>query len=273
VPAADVILAVGTRFARTMGSRWRLEPEQRLIRVDADPDELTLDVDPEVAIRDDARHALSVLGEAVAGRDGTRWRDLERVRQESLAPARALQPQAAFGDALRAALPDDTVLIAGMTQVGYWCRAAFPVRRPRTLLTSGYQGTLGYEYPTGLGAQVGRPDTRVVVVVGDGGFLFNVQELATAVLHRIPVICVVFDDGAYGNVRRIQQQRFGRLLASELHNPDFVLLAESFGMTALRADGPEALGGALRRALDVDGPVLVEVPVGEMDDPWPMLAG
>ncbi|MBO0689842.1 MAG: thiamine pyrophosphate-binding protein [Candidatus Dormibacteraeota bacterium] len=274
VPAADVILAVGTRFARrAMGARWRLEPEQRLIRIDADPHELTLDVEPAVAVRADAQPALSVLAETVAGRDGAGWRELERLREEALAPALALRPQAAFGAAIRAALPDETVVIAGMTQVGYWSRAALPARLPRTVLTSGYQGTLGYEYPTGLGSQVGRPDTRVVVLVGDGGFLFNVQELATAVLHGIPAICVVFDDGAYGNVRRIQQQRFGRLLGSELHNPDFVRLGESFGVTAMRAEGPEALGSCLRRALDVDGPVLIEVPVGEMDDPWPMLAG
>ena len=122
-----------------------------------------------------------------------------------------------------------------------------------------------------MGAQVGRPDRRVVVVVGDGGFLFNVQELATAVQHRIPVTVVLFNDNAYGNVLRMQRQRFGRTIASELRNPDFPRLAEAFGIRGLRAEDPDALSAAVRHALDGDGPTLIEVPVGEMPDPWPVL--
>ena len=166
---------------------------------------------------------------------------------------------------------DDAVVVNGMPQVGYWGRLAFPVYEPRTFLTAGYQGTLGFELPTGLGAQVALPGGRVVVLVGDGGFLYSVGELATAVQHRIPAIVVLFNDGAYGNVRRLQRQRYGRLIASELHNPDFPRLADSFGVHALRAQGPDGLAGALTTALDLDGPVLIEVPVGEMADPWRLL--
>jgi acetolactate synthase-1/2/3 large subunit len=271
VEGADAILAVGTRFAGPGGWRWRLRPEQRLLRIDADPEELVRDIVPHVAVEADARPALGLLADLLPPRAPTAWRGLDQLRERATAQVASLEPQASFGLALRGALPDDAILVHGMTQVGYWCRAGYPVYEPRTLLGSGYQGTLGFELPTGLGAQVARPDRRVVVTVGDGGFLFNVQELATAVQHRIPVTIVVFNDNAYGNVRRLQQQRFGRRIASDLHNPDFVRLAESFGLRGVRAQGPDAMAAAVREALDDDGPTLIEVPVGEMSDPWPVL--
>ncbi len=271
VEGADVILAVGTRFATPGGSRWSLAPAQRLLRIDADAEELVRDVQPAVPVEADARPALGLLADLLPPRGPTAWRGLDELREQARAEVAALQPQAAFGMAIRDALPDDAILVNGMTQVGYWCRLGFPVQAPRTFLTAGYQGTLGFELPTGMGAQVAMPDRRVVVVAGDGGFMFNVQELATAVQHRIPVTAVVFNDNAYGNVRRMQQQRFGRVIASDLRNPDFVRLAESFGMRGRRADGPDGLGAALREALDAEGPTLIEVPVGEMPDPWQML--
>jgi len=271
VKAADVILAVATRFATGGGSRWRLRPDQRLLRVDADPEELVRDVQPAVAVEADAKAALGLLADLLPGRTATAWRGLDELRRRCSEELANLEPQASFGAAIRQALPDDAILIDGMTQVGYWCRAGFPVYEPRTFLTAGYQGTLGFELPTGLGAQVARPDRRVVVIAGDGGFLFNVQELATAVQHGIAVITVIFNDNGFGNVRRTQRQRFGRLIASDLHNPDFLQLAEAFGVAGRRAHGPEGLGRALVEALDEGGPSLIEVPVGEMEDPWPLL--
>ncbi|HKF78346.1 MAG TPA: thiamine pyrophosphate-dependent enzyme [Candidatus Dormibacteraeota bacterium] len=268
---ADVVLAVGTRFATGSGGRWRLGPSQRLLRIDADPEELVRDGEPAVAVAADARRALSLLADLVPPRRPTAWRGLDELREGMRAEVAALEPQASLGSAIRRALPDDVVVVDGMTQVGYWARIGFPVYEPRTFLTPGYQGTLGFELPTGMGAQVARPDRRVVVIAGDGGFMYNVQELATAVQHRIPVITVVFNDNAYGNVRRMQRQRFGRLIASDLENPDFVRLADSFGVRGIRAEGAEGLEAALRRALDADGPALIEVPVGEMPDPWQIL--
>lgn len=268
---ADVILAVGTRFAAHSGEPWRLTPEQRLLRIDADPEELARDQRPAVAVQADARQALDHLADLLPPRPPTGWQGLEALREQAQAEAAGLEPQAGFGAAIRRALPDDAIVVSGITQLGYWAWIGFPVYEPRTFLTSGYQGTLGFELPTGLGAQVARPDRRVVVMVGDGGFLFNVQELATAVQHRIPVTTVVFNDNAYGNVRRIQRQRFGRLIASDLHNPDFMQLAAAFGLRGVRAGSPDALGAALRQSLDADGPTLIEVPVGEMADPWPLL--
>ena len=273
--AADVILAVGTRFAGAEEGRRSYRDDQRLVRIDVAAEELRRGVEPTVAVETDARVALNVLVRALDPvARATGWRELAPLKDEVLQVAERIQPLAAYGAAVRSALPAETIVVAGMTQVGYWCRYGFPVHLPRTYLTSGYQGTLGFEYPTGLGAQVGRPDARTVVLVGDGGFLFNVQELATAVQHRIPAIAVVFNDGAYGNVKRIQEERFeGRVIGSELQNPDLMQLAAAFGLRGIRARSPEALERGLREALDEDGPVLVEVPMPAVPDPWSFTRG
>jgi acetolactate synthase-1/2/3 large subunit len=178
----------------------------------------------------------------------------------------------AFLAAIRAALPPDGIYVEEVTQVGFASRLAFPVHTPRTYLSPGYQDCLGWGYGTALGAQAASPGRRVVLATGDGGFMFQAAELATAMRHKIPLVVVVFDDGAFGNVRRIQAQQYGnRLIASDLTNPDFVRFAESFGMAAFRATSPDALEDALRKAFALDAPVVVHVPVGEMPSPWDMI--
>ena len=155
-----------------------------------------------------------------------------------------------------------------MTQIGYYCRAFYPVYEPRTFLTSSYAGNLGYAYPVALGAKVAQPDKAVVAVSGDGGFLFNSQELATAVQYGINAVVIVFNDNAYGNVLRDQVNRFeGRVYGAALHNPDFVKLAEAYGARGVRVQ-PEKLGPALQEALSIDAPTLIEVPVQAMPTPF-----
>jgi acetolactate synthase-1/2/3 large subunit len=179
----------------------------------------------------------------------------------------SFEPQASLAAAIRAELPEDGILVNGMTQVGHWCVNGFPVYQPHTFLTYGYQGTLGYELGTALGAKVARPDRKVVCLAGDGGFMYQVQELATAVQHGIAVVAVVFNDNAYGNVKRIQQTRFGgRTIASDLVNPDLVQLARAFGAAGLRAEGAGELRTALRTALEADGPVVIDCPLGEVPE-------
>ena len=184
-----------------------------------------------------------------------------------------LKPQLDFVDAIRAELPEDGIFVDEVTQIGFAARLALPVYKPRTFISPGYQDNLGWGYATSLGVQDARRDVPVLSISGDGGFMFTANEMATAVRHRIPLTAVVFADGAFGNVRRIQQERFGnRLIASDLANPDFVRFAESFGATAERARGPQELRAALRRAFARrDGPSLIEVPVGPFPSPWPYL--
>ena len=118
---------------------------------------------------------------------------------------------------------------------------AFPVYHPRTYIHSGYQGTLGFSFATALGAKVGRPDLPVVSVSGDGGFMYNVQELSTAVNHGIDIVAVVFADGAYGNVRRMQKEDYGnRLIGVDLHNPNFPKMAESLAPPGCARQAPTA---------------------------------
>ena len=147
----------------------------------------------------------------------------------------------------------------------------FPVNKPRTFLSPGYQDNLGWGFATALGAQHARRDVPVLSISGDGGFLFTANELATAMRHRIPLTTIVFADGAFGNVRRIQEEHYGnRVIASDLANPDFVRYrARASAPTAERARNPQELRAALKRAFKRrDGPTLIEVPVGPMPSPW-----
>jgi acetolactate synthase I/II/III large subunit len=166
-------------------------------------------------------------------------------------------------------LPDNGVVIDELTQVGYAARNVYQARAARTYISSGYQGTLGWGVATALGAKHALGDVPVIAISGDGGFMFNVQELATAVRHRIPLVVVVFNDGAYGNVRNMQRDLHGnRLIGSDLANPDFLRLAESFGIGGYRVSDPEALRQALENALGKNEPALIEVPCGDMPSPW-----
>jgi acetolactate synthase-1/2/3 large subunit len=183
--------------------------------------------------------------------------------------AAALGPQAGFLRAIRDVLPDDGVLIDELTQVGYSARTVYEARKPRTFISSGYQGTLGWGVATALGAKHALGVAPVVAISGDGGFMFNVQELSTAVRHRIPIVVIIFNDGAYGNVRNMQKNLHGnRVIGTDLANPDFVRLAESFGIAGYRARDPEGLRQTLEKSLASNEPALIDVPVGEMPSPW-----
>ncbi|MCC7368689.1 MAG: thiamine pyrophosphate-binding protein [Chloroflexi bacterium] len=266
---ADAVLAVGTRLVGLRNRTIAPRPGVPLIRIDADGTQMYRSTPPTVGIVADAQPALASLIELVQADNPARpdrGAELAALKRQMAEDIGTLEPQALYGRVLREELPDDTVFVTESTQVGYWMTfGGLPIEQPRTFLGSGYQGTLGNGFPTALGAQVGNPDRRVVSINGDGGFMFNVQELATAVQHNIPVIAVVFDDGAYGNVRRIQEYQFGgRTIASELKNPSFAALGEVFGVQGLRAVGPDELRAAIRQALAHNGPSLIEVPVGKM---------
>ncbi|MDR7483574.1 MAG: thiamine pyrophosphate-binding protein [Armatimonadota bacterium] len=267
---ADVVLAVGTRLLRPL-TQWGVDDGLTLIRIDIDPLEISRIHPPAVGIVADARQALAALSQALAAHSpvrASREAALRALKADVEQAMSQVQPQYGFLQAMRAALPDDGVFVDEMTQVGYMARYAFPVYRPRTYITPGYQGTLGYGFATALGAKVALPDRAVLSISGDGGFLFTAAELATAVQHRIGVVAVVFNDGAYGNVLRMQQELYGgRVIATRLHNPDFVRLAETFGARGQRATSPAALTAILRAAFERDEPTVVEVPVGEMPEP------
>ncbi|HZQ12086.1 MAG TPA: thiamine pyrophosphate-dependent enzyme [Pseudolabrys sp.] len=269
---ADAVLAVGTRMLYPL-TQWGIDRTLRVVRVDADKDEPARLRKPDVALIGDAAPVLRRLIDALAltnpRRASRRDEMLERQARLRARLQSKLAPQLAFLDAIRAALPDDGIYVDDVTQIGFAARIAMPVYRPRTFLSPGYQDNLGWGYATALGAQHARPDVPVLSVSGDGGFLYTGNELATAIRHRIPLVAVVFADGAFGNVRRIQEERFGnRLIASDLANPDFVKYAESFGAAGRRARTPQDLGAALREAFAAREPALIEVPVGALPSSW-----
>jgi acetolactate synthase I/II/III large subunit len=260
---ADVILAVGTRFALAVP-----KADQQVIHIDIDPDEIGRNHRKTFGLVGDARGTLEVMVEAVraaAPPRSSRKAEYEALRAETVALAQ--EPQGSIVKSLRAGMPENAILVAGMTQIGYYSRPFFPTYEARTYLTSSYSGNLGYEYPVALGAKVACPTRPVIAVIGDGGFMYNVQELATAVQQKINVIAVVFNDNAYGNVARDLDETWGGAYGAALHNPDFMKLADAFGVHGMRAKEPTQVGALVRDAIQLDRPVLIEVPVGRMPTP------
>jgi acetolactate synthase-1/2/3 large subunit len=268
---ADVVLGIGTRLLNPLAV-WGIDKTLKIVRVDSDPEEPSRQHKPDVAVIGDAAPAVRKLIDALNRTNQRRAsrRDEMRERQAKWRDRfRKLAPQLGFLEAIRAELPEDGIYVDEVTQMGFVARLTFPVYKPRTFISPGFQDNLGWGYATSLGVQDARRDVPVVSINGDGGFMYTSNELATAMRHRIPLVAIVFTDGAFGNVRRIQQERYGnRLIASDLTNPDFVKYAESFGAAAERARTPDELRGALKRAFDRREPYLIEVPVGPLPSPW-----
>jgi acetolactate synthase-1/2/3 large subunit len=269
---ADAVLAVGTRLLWPI-THWGTDRDLAIIRLDADPDEHDRLHKPAVALTGDAKPILQALVAELPAHNPERASRAPELRERQAIWRKRMEkllPQIGFLDAIRAELPEDGIFVDEVTQIGFAARLLFPVYKPRTFLSPGYQDPLGWGFATALGAQQARADVPVVAISGDGGFLFTATELATALRHRIPLTTIVFNDGAFGNVRRIQQERYGnRLIGSDLHNPDFVAFAKSFDAAAERATTPEQLRVALRHALARrDVPTVIEVPVGPMPSPW-----
>ncbi len=278
---ADVVLGVGTRMQsqiageQTQNPPWGLDAELKLIRMDIDPVEINRVRRPDVGIVSDAKKGLCALVEQVAAHNSrrvSREEELKALKATIEAETGKLEPQMSYLRAIREALPEEGIFVDEITQMGHVASFAFPIYKPRTYISSGYQGTLGFGFPTALGVKLANPDKPVIAICGDGGFMYNVQELATAVLHRIPLVTIIFNDNAFGNVKRTQINRYqGNVIATDLHNPDFVRLAESFGAAAYLAKTPEELRRAILKGFDEKGPTLIEVPVADMPNPWHMI--
>ncbi|MDA1241057.1 MAG: thiamine pyrophosphate-binding protein [Chloroflexi bacterium] len=275
VPNADAILVIGTRFvlAANMGA-GATKVNGRVVQADIDPEEVGRNVTPEVGLVGDARYTASELLKRVPKYNrarASRETELRALRTGHEAALARTPWQQEMANAIRDVLPEDGILVSESTQVGYYVQGGgFPIYQPRTMFTSGYQGTLGYGFATALGVQVGSPGRKVVSINGDGGFMYNVQELSTQAQQNIPLVTIVFNDGMFGNVRRIQEQRYnGHGMGTELNNPDFARVAESFGVAGFKAKTGDDLRKVLREAFDLNGPALIEV----TQPPTPTLPG
>jgi len=261
---ADVVLAVGTRL-----QGFGFGPRQRVVHVDVDADQIGRTQAVDVAVVGDAAPALAALADLVPGGRPSRAAESQARRAAVGEELRGLGPAVGLVEALRAGIPDEGIVVCDTTTVAYMCHMQYPVYEPRTYLSTSYMGTLGFGYPAALGVKVGRPDRPVVTVVGDGGFLFASNELATAVQHGIHTVTVVFDDGAYGNSNRDQREKFGgRELGTALRNPDWVQLARAFGADGMVVSDVGALPGAIREACASAGSTVIAVPMDRLPSPF-----
>jgi acetolactate synthase I/II/III large subunit len=270
---ADVVLGIGTRLQQV--NDWGIDDQLKVIRVDLDPAEISRVTAPEIAIVADAAEAGAAICELLIQNKIQKpsvGRKLDELRKGlRLELENEVKVQLGFVDVIRQELEEDAIFVDELTQIGYVSKFAFPVYKPRSYICSGYQGTLGAGYATALGVQAAFPERKVLSINGDGGFMYNVQELSSAVLHNLPVVAVVFNDSRFGNVHSIQKRWYGgKCIATNLHNPDFVSMAENFGAMGLKVETPEQLRQALRTAFEHDGPVVIEVIVDieEMGWPW-----
>jgi acetolactate synthase-1/2/3 large subunit len=268
----DVVIGIGTRLLMQLGS-WGHDPDLKVVRIDADPDEVERIGKPAAAIIGDSARVLKRLLDILPAHNMKRKsRKAEMLERHAKMKKRLgkLGPQLGFLEAIRAELPEDGIFVDEVTQIGFASRLAFPVYKANTYISPGFQDNLGWGYATALGVQNARPDVPVLSISGDGGFMYTAAELATAMRHRIPLVSIVFSNNTYGNVKLIQQESYGgRHIAVDLANPDFVKFADSFGVAAERAHSANELRKALRRGFARrDGPTLIEVPVGEMPSPW-----
>lgn len=269
---ADAVLAIGSRFVTTFGTRMDTG-DAAVVLLNAEAADLGDPRQPTLAIHADAKSGAAALAAALPDvARPSRADELDATRAWLADRFADIAPQRAFLEAIRAALPENGVFVSEFTQVGYAASACYPAYQPRTYIGPGYQGTLGYGFATALGVKAADEARAVVSVNGDGGFSWTLQELSTAKRYGIGLITVVFHDGFYGNVRRIQKGRYGaRYFASDLTNPDYQQLAHAFGIASTRVFTPDALQAAVAAAIEANEPILIEVPVGEFPSPWHLI--
>jgi len=265
VHQADVILAVGTRMYEQMKGLNRPQSPQKLIQLDVDAKVIGSRYPAEIGIVSDARTGLrALLKEIGTDKLPVRWTEEElnglRVKQQQWLESHA-SPQCTMIKSIQEQLSDDAVIISGVNNVAYWSYFSYVVRKPRSYITPSYFATLGFSFPTALGAKVGAPDRAVVSLTGDGGFMYAIPDLATAVQHNINVVVIVFVDNAFGASKSDQIDRYGgRLVGTDLHNPGFADVARLFGTYAEKVK-PDKVGEALKKALSQQAPAVIEVQI------------
>ena len=266
--SADVVIGIGARLS--LGNP--AGEASTLVNINIDDTELTRHQANTIPLHGDARATIEALLPCL----------IEAGAHERPSPAEAVvaarsliayydirlrEPQYAVVEAMRKGTPEDAFVVWDVTQFGYYARTHWQVNHPKTYIDSGYSFNLGYAFPTALGAKVARPGRPVICVAGDGGFMFNSSELATAVQYGINVVTVLFRNDSYGNVARDLDEAFGGAYGTDLHNPDFVKFTESFGAVGMRADDPMELEKLIPLALEREAPVIIDVPFAEMPIP------
>ena len=265
---ADLIIGIGTRFSM----RNQAGNAARLVHIDADPEMIGHVHQNTLGLIGDVKATLPVLTRALEATGGGTWHspavevaDIQRRLAES--EEELNRPQEDYLQALQAGVPRDAIMIFGMTQLGYYSRPRWITENPKSYIDSGYSGNLGFSFPTALGAKVGNPNKPVVCISGDGGFMYNSSEISTAVKYGINLVTVIYNDGHYGNVARDLDDDFGGAYETDFVNPDFVKLAEAYGAVGLRAKDPFDVSNVVPKALAMNKPVFIDVPVSRVPRP------
>jgi acetolactate synthase-1/2/3 large subunit len=271
---ADVVLALGTRLFPS-ALTWGRDKDLKIIKIDIDADELTRMPPPIQGIHGEVGEVVSSLQQSLDRQMQSvapdRSDEISAVRAAVEAELASVAPQRELLEVIRQEIGEDGVLVSDLTQLYFAAQDVFPVYQTGTYIHPSYQGTLGHATATCLGAQVAVGDRPVVGLAGDGGFMFTMPELASAVQHNIPATFLVMSNGVYENVERILKHDYDdRVICAELSNPDFVKLAESFGMPARRASTPAGLRMALKESIAEAGPTLVEYEAPPFPSPWPL---
>lgn len=260
--SADLVIGIGARFS--LGNP--AGESSPLININIDDSELTRVQSNTLPLHGDARATIEALLPMLAEVDAANRPSPDEAvmvtrRLISYYDIRQKEPQYSILEAMWTTLPEDTIITWDVTQLGYYSRTHYKVNHSKTYIDAGYSFNLGYSFPAALGVKTARPSTPVVSVIGDGGFMFNATELATAVQYGINTVTIVFRDDSYGNVARDLDELFGSTYGTDLHNPDLVLFAESFGAVGMRANDPGELATLLPEALVLEAPVLIDVPL------------
>jgi acetolactate synthase-1/2/3 large subunit len=278
---ADVVLGIGMRFDdRAMGRFADFNPTAEIIHIDIDPAEIGKNIKTSVPIVGDAKAVLSVLTEEITQNTHLEWIQwINQLRDEHpsfvLPDTAEMSAQFVIRE-IYEACHGNAVVVTGVGQHQMWAGQHFTFRSPRQLISSGGLGTMGFEVPAALGAQLARPGELVWAICGDGGFQMTMQELATIVDQRAPVKMAIMNNGFLGMIRQWQELFYANNLVSadlrqEICQPDFLKIAEAYGIKALRVTEKTGVRSAIDEANAFDGPVLLDFRVMQAENVWPMV--
>ena len=278
IEEADLLIALGMRFDdRITGKKAAFAINSKKIHVEIDPSEIGKNVNVDVPIVGDLKLVLRELNKRVKPATHVEWiqriEDLKRDHPSMLVrDTDKLIPQYVVKE-LSEATDGNAIVVTGVGQHQMWAAQHYTYRHPRSLITSGGSGAMGYEVPGAMGAQVGRPDKVVWSVAGDGGFQMTMAELATLVENKIPVKFAIINNSFLGMVRQWQEFFYHKsyVATGYSHNPDFVKLAEAFGMLGIRVTDKTQVRSAIMQAMEYDGPALVDFVVEEEENVYPMI--
>ncbi len=254
VPECDVVLAIGTRLREVDAKRRGLVLPQQLIHVDWNDRWIDKNFPTAVPLVGDVRAITQELrrqlqGEPYSGQRQERAAEWRRQVDAEIARLRQEMTEIRYLDTIRSLLPRDSALVIDNTQLGYWAEYFYPSYQPNGIIAAKGSALLGFSFPGAIGAKVACPDKPVVGIIGDGGFLYTSQELATCVRHKIGFPMIVVNDNAYGVIGYLQRTAYKEEYQARLTNPDFMAFANAFGVAATRVRSPEELGKALEKAL------------------------